>query len=59
VKTRVRLEGEELERYLEKEKEKEKSRPVTDATDRRYMYIHSLISITLVCYLELTVTTNM
>jgi len=48
VKTRVRLEGEELERYLEKEKEKEKSRPVTDATDRRYRCIHSLICIMLV-----------
>jgi len=57
VKTRVRLEGEELERYLEKEKEKEKSRPVTDATDRRY--IHSVISITIVSYCELTATTNL
>lgn len=42
MKTRVRLEGEELERYLEKEKDKEKTRPVTDATDRRY--IHSFIN---------------
>ena len=37
VKTRVKLEGEELERYLEAEKEKEKSRQTTEATERRYL----------------------
>ena len=46
MKTRVRLEGEELERYLEKEKDKEKVRPVTDATDRRY--IHSFVNIIII-----------
>lgn len=35
VKSRVKLEGEELERYLEKEKEKEKNKPTSDAVDRR------------------------
>ena len=50
MKTRVRLEGEELERYLEKEKEKEKNRPVTDAADRRYMCFHSLLSIILTMF---------
>ena len=37
MKTRVKLEGEELERYLEAEKEKEKSRQTTEATERRYL----------------------
>lgn len=46
MKTRVRLEGEELERYLEKEKDKEKARPVTDAADRRY--IHSFVNIIII-----------
>lgn len=36
VKTRVKLEGEELERYLEAEKEKEKSRQTTEATERSH-----------------------
>jgi len=35
VKTRVKLEGDELERYLEEEKEKEKNRQVNEATERR------------------------
>ena len=38
MKTRVKLEGEELERYMEVEKEKEKSRQVTEATDRRCVF---------------------
>ena len=37
MKTRVKLEGEELERYLEAEKEKEKRRQTTEATERRYL----------------------
>ena len=42
VKTRVKLEGEELERYLEAEKEKEKNRQVTESADRRY--VHNLFT---------------
>ena len=32
----MKLEGEELERYLETEREKEKNRQGTEAADRRY-----------------------
>jgi len=35
VKSRVKLEGEELERYLEAENDKEKSRQVTETAERR------------------------
>ncbi|KAK2553094.1 Cleavage and polyadenylation specificity factor subunit 2 [Acropora cervicornis] len=37
VKTRVKLEGDELERYLEEEKEKEKNRQVNEATERSHL----------------------